>query len=274
MANFALWVGLMMGRPIEFDDMPSVMDFKEVKSNFIKAARMGRDAIMKWKGTPISIEKLMQQELLPMAHAGLIKAGINDEDRIQLLGIIEDRLKLQTGSEWVVKNYRMLKETVKADNALRLITRAMYKNEKNNLPIHKWPPIEKDGYLKQESHLVRHIMTTEIFTVNENDLATLATELMKWKNIHHMPVENGEGKLTGLLTWTHAQKFQKQPIENTPLTVADIMEKDIRTAIPETHITDAIRTMKKHEIGCLPVARNRDLIGIITIKDVIPFDYE
>lgn len=274
MANFALWVGLMMGRPTEFDDMPSVVDFREVKSNFIKAARIGRDAIMNWKGAPISIEKLMQQELLPMAHAGLIKVGVSDDDRIQLLGIIEDRLKLQTGSEWVIKNYRMLKDTVKVDNALRLLTRAMYTNEKNNIPVHKWPPIQKDGYLKQASHLVGHIMTTEIFTVNENDLATLATELMRWKNIHHIPVENDEGKLTGLLTWTHAKRFQRQPVENTPLTVGAIMEKDIRTVIPETHITDAIKTMKKHEIGCLPVARNRDLVGIITIKDVIPFDYE
>ena len=274
MANFALWVGLMIGRPSEFDDMPSIMDFREVKANFIKASRMGRDAILRWKGKAIFIEKLLQQELLPIAHAGLKKAGINDDDRLQLLGIIEDRLKLQTGAEWITKNYRSLKKSVKTDNALRLITRAMYKNEEKNTPIHNWPPIEKDGYLKQESHLVSHIMTTEIFTVNESDLATLATELMKWKNIHHMPVENGAGKLTGLLTWTHAQRFQKENLENAHLTVADIMQIEIMTVVPETHISDAIRTMKKHKIGCLPVAHNTDLVGIITIKDVIAFDHE
>ena len=39
MANFAFWVGLMKGRPKKFDVMASLMDFKEAKANFIKAAR-------------------------------------------------------------------------------------------------------------------------------------------------------------------------------------------------------------------------------------------
>lgn len=274
MANFALWVGLMVGRPAAFDDMPSVMDFRDVKSNFIKASRMGREAIMKWKGKSIAIETLMLEILLPIAHAGLQKVGISDGDRIQLLGIIEDRIKNQTGAEWITANFRVLKDTVKTDKAVRLITRAMHKNQSDNTPVHHWPPIEKDGYLKQESHLVGQIMTKELFTVNENDLASLATELMKWKDIHHIPVENDSGKLTGLLTWTHAQKFPKKDGDTTHVTVADIMQQQVITVVPETHIIDAIKTMKKNEIGCLPVACDGDLVGIITIKDVIPFDHD
>ncbi|MBL4663099.1 MAG: signal transduction protein [Flavobacteriaceae bacterium] len=179
MANFALWVGLMIGRPSEFDQMKDVMSFQDVKSNFIKAARNGRDAILNWKGKLISVEELMLEELLPIAHDGLRKVKVDDDDRELLLGIIKKRLKSQTGSEWIIKNYRQLNKHVSKDNALRLITRAIYRNQKRNLPIHNWPPIEKDGYLKQKSHLISHIMTTELFTVNENDLANLATRLMQ-----------------------------------------------------------------------------------------------
>ena len=272
MANFALWVGLMVGRPSEFDDMPQVMDFREVKSNFIKAARMGKDAMLVWRGKHRTVQDLMQTELLPIAHDGLKKVGVDETDRLLLLGIIENRLNGQTGSEWIVENYRKLSDSVTKDNALRLITRAMFKNQKKNKPIHTWKPIQKDGYLKQQSHLVGHIMTTEIYTVKENDLANLATRLMQWKDIHHMPVENGMGKLTGLLTWTDAQKFQKTAEENANLKVSDIMQTEMKTAIPETHISDAIITMKKYKIGCLPVIHNSDLVGIITIKDVISFD--
>tara|TARA_R110002049_G_scaffold68863_3_gene178365 strand:- start:3019 stop:4887 length:1869 start_codon:yes stop_codon:yes gene_type:complete len=272
MANFALWVGLMVGRPAEFDDMPKVMDFRDVKSNFIKAARIGRNASFIWKGKQRTLKELMLTELLPIAHDGLKKVGVTEEDRIQLLGIIAERLKNQTGSEWIISNYRKLKDSVTKDNAQRLITRAMYKNQKLDKPIHKWEPIEKDGYLKQESHLVGQIMSTELYTVKENDLANLATKLMQWKNIHHMPVENGLGKLTGLLTWTHAQKFRSNEDENTYLKVSDIMQTEIKTASPETHISDAIKIMKTYEIGCLPVIHNLDLVGIITIKDVISFD--
>lgn len=272
-ANFALWVGLMVGRPPEFDNMPEVMDFRDVKANFIKASRMGKDAILNWKGAHISVQDLMLSELLPIAHAGLKKVGIDDEDRLLLLGIIEHRTKLQNGSEWITRNYRELKDKVKIDNALRLITRAMYKNQKKNIPIHSWSSVKKDGYLKQESHLVGHIMTTVLFTVNENDSANLATRVMQWNNIHHMPVVNGEGKLTGLLTWTHAQKFQEGE-QKINFKVSDIMQNKLITVVPETHIADAIKTMRKHEIGCLPVVHNRDLVGIITVKDVIAFDNE
>lgn len=272
MANFALWVGLMMGRPAEFDDIKTIMDFRDAKSNFIRAARMGRDTILKWKGNHISVQELMIQELLPIAHDGLKKVGVDDADRIHLLGIIEARSKVQTGSEWIIDNYRILNKSVSKDKALRLITRATYKNQKENNPVHTWPPIEKDDYLKHNSHLVSHIMTTELFTVNENDLASLATQIMKWKDIHHVPVENGFGKLSGLLTWTHAQKFQENNKENSILTVADVMQIDVLSVGPETHISDAIITMKKHEIGCLPIIDNMDLVGIITIKDLIPFN--
>ncbi|MEN7551774.1 hypothetical protein AAG747_27915 [Rapidithrix thailandica] len=47
-------------------------------------------------------------------------------------------------------------------------------------------------------------MSTKLFTVNENDLAELATCIMQWKNIHHMPVEDSSGKL---LTWTQMECF-------------------------------------------------------------------
>jgi CBS domain-containing protein len=32
-----------------------------------------------------------------------------------------------------------------------------------------------------------------------------------------------------------------------------------------------METMKKHKISCLPVVKNLDLVGIITITDLIAF---
>jgi predicted transcriptional regulator len=274
MANFAFWVGIMVGRPPKYNDMPQVMDFRDAKSNFVKAARLGPDAILQWGGKKISVKKLAYKVLLPIAHKGLKKAGINEEDRRYFLGIIEKRIKGQSGSEWMTDNYRALKDETSKDNALRLLTRAIYNNQINNTPVHDWPPIKGDGFLKESAQLVGHIMSTKLFTVHEKSLASLATSLMKWKNIHHVPVENEIGNLTGLLTWTHAQKFRDigQDQSNENRTVAQIMQEDVITVAPQTHIKDAIQTMKKHKIGCLPVIKNLDLVGIITIKDLIAFD--
>lgn len=271
-ANLAFWVGLMIGRPAKFDSMPDNMDFRDAKSNFIKTSRLGRDTMLEWMGKNISVTDLVAKELLPIAHHGLMNAGIDNRDIDHLLDIIKSRCKGLTGSEWITKNYRTLRDNTKIDDSLRLLTRAMYKNQQKNTPIHEWPEIKKDGYLKVKSHLVAHVMSTQLFTAHENDLANFATNKMQWKNIHHVPVENELGKLTGLLTWSHAQKFQNKKEENANLMVGDIMQRDLITVTPDTHIKDAIRTMKKHVIGCLPVIHDKDIVGIITIKDVIDFD--
>lgn len=271
-ANFAFWVGVMVGRPKKFDDIAKVMDFREAKSNFNKAARYGKDVKLEWMGNLVSVPKLIKNELLPIAYDGLEKVGIDKNDINMYLGIIEKRTNNQTGSEWMIKNYRTLNDNIRKDDALRLLTRAIYKNQQGTDPVHKWPGIKADKYLKEVSHLVGHVMTTQLSTVRENDLASLATSLMKWKNIHHVPVENDNGQLSGLLTWTHALKFHDQKTKNPKLVVADIMQDEVITVQPGTHIKDAIRTMKKRKIGCLPVVQNNELVGIITIKDVIGFD--
>jgi len=112
-------------------------------------------------------------------------------------------------------------------------------------------------------------MTTQLFTVNKNDLADLATNIMKWKGIHHVPVENNSGKLCGLLTKTHMDHFMENNQQNNDIIVADIMVKDVTIVRPNTKIIEAIHLMKKNNIGCLPVVQSKSLVGIITIKDII-----
>ncbi len=269
MANFAFWVGLMKGRPSKFDDMPSIMDFKDAKSNFVKAARTGKESVMVWMGNQISVRNLVLNELLPIAKSGLKKMKIDNKDIDRLLGVIEKRAKSITGSQWNVKNYRKLRENLKQDDALLSLTKAIYENQKNNIPVHDWPMIDNHPKDYQDTHLVGHIMTTQLFTANKNDLADLATNIMKWKGINHMPVENNSGKLCGLLTKTHIDHFEKKNVDNNNIIVADIMTKNVIIVKPSTKILEAIHLMKKNNIGCLPVVQQKSLVGIITIKDTI-----
>jgi CBS domain-containing protein len=113
-------------------------------------------------------------------------------------------------------------------------------------------------------------MSTQLFTVNENDLAELATSIMKWKGIKHVPVEDNSGHLSGLLTRTH---MKREGADKNDI-VAKIMTKDVLTVQPDTDIWEAIKIMKRHEFGCLPVVYENHLVGIITINDVIPYDHD
>ncbi len=271
MANFALWVGLMVGRPEKFDDMPAVMNFRDAKANFIKASRTGKESVMFWEGESIYVKRLMLDILLPIAHAGLAKVGIDQADIDRLLGVIEARIHGFSGSQWMIRNYRKLREHMKTDDALLALTKSIYDNQVQSLPVHQWPLLDHRPKTHEAAYQVRHIMSTQLFTVREKDLAELATSVMLWKNIHHLPVEDDDGNLCGLLTWTHMKKFKAQHSHHASSLVSDIMVRDVHTAKPETLIQDAVQLMKKHEIGCLPVVHDRHLVGIITIKDLTEF---
>lgn len=271
-ANFAFWVGLMHGRPKEFDSMPAMMDFRDAKSNFLKAARNGKQTVMVWRGEHISVRNLVEREFLPIAEQGLKKAGINQEDIERYLKVIEKRTARHTGSQWMIRNYRHLNSKLKTDDALMALTKHIYNTQQQNTPIHEWEDIQVRESAHEDAHLVYHIMSTQLITINEKDLAELAVRIMQWEDIHHLPVVNDKGDLTGLLTWTHMQKYNESTKPQDNLDVMDIMTHDVFTVRPKTKISAAVKIMKRHEFGCLPVISDRELVGIITIEDIIKFD--
>jgi CBS domain-containing protein len=224
MANFAFWVGLMKGRPERYDDLPKVMDFREAKANFIKAARTGKESEMSWKGESWSVRDLVIKELIPIARAGLENMNIDEADINRLLGVIRKRADGNTGAQWIIKNYRALKKKLKQDDALVQLVQEIHNNQQHNVPVHDWPDVIPAEQPNRAATKVEHVMSTQIFTVKENDSAELATHIMKWKNIHHVPVENKVGEICGILTWTHMKRFLGDK-DHKDLLVREIMEK-------------------------------------------------
>jgi CBS domain-containing protein len=46
-----------------------------------------------------------------------------------------------------------------------------------------------------------------------------------------------------------------------------IMRADLVTVTPDTSTLDAIRLMRRHKIGCLPVVNEGRLVGLVTEDD-------
>ena len=46
------------------------------------------------------------------------------------------------------------------------------------------------------------------------------------------------------------------------------MQKNLITATPGTPLEEAKKLMQQHQINCLPVVRDKKLIGIITSNDL------
>jgi CBS domain-containing protein len=265
-ANMVFWVGLMIGQPAEYKNIHEKMDFKDIKNNFFKAARNGMETQFKWNDKLVPVKDLIIDEFLPIAKKGLLNAHIDEEDVTKYLSIIERRAKTNNGAQWMVKNYRNLQKSKTNFEALQNITAYMYKHQLKNKTVDEWDIFNPDENLKIDvSRIVKHNMNTKMLLVDQNDSLELVSNIMKWKNIHHLPVINKKKELTGLLTWTDLIKLGDKDLH---LCVKDVMTKKLITISQEAPLEEAESIMKTHKINCLPVVRNKELLGILTSSDL------
>lgn len=277
MANTAFWLGLMHGRPKEYDNLPAVADFDWTKMNFARATRMGMGAMFRWVDNKVySAQELILNVLLPMARAGLEKAKIRKKDIDRYLTVIQERVETgKTGSQWTLDSYANLRKKGTKNEALVALTAGMKKRQKSKLPVHKWsqPKIDEAGSWVNRSWRVDQVMSSDLYSVKENDLIDLVPNIMSWKNLGHVPVENESGKLVGLVTSGMLVKYystQLCDINKESPSVKEIMVTKVITVSPETLTVDAISLMRKHKIGCLPVvAEGKKLVGIVTERDFV-----
>src|SRR3954470_7060545 len=142
MANAAFYFGLT--RTLAEDDRPlwSQMSFSAAEENFHVAAEHGIRARVYWPGIgEVDATELVLRRLLPMAHAGLERWGVEADEASRLLGIIEQRCILgRNGASWYVDRVTALEEdgSDRAE-ALRLTLQEYRELMHANEPVHTWP---------------------------------------------------------------------------------------------------------------------------------------
>jgi CBS domain-containing protein len=268
-ANFAFWVGLMNAEPPEGGEFWKNIDFKSAKNNFIKAARMGLDTIFQWFGKNISAKELILETLLPLAKTGLRKQKVAENDIERYLSVFEKRVKNEiTGASWTVENFRNLSKKYGQVIAEKEITRQMLAYQKDNTPLYEWENIPTDFYPKTNHEpTIEQIMTHDILCIHENDSLELVEKILIWKNIHHLPIEDYQGNLVGMITDKIMQKVKAENNE-TYCYARDIMMTDLITVEANATVQTAIQLMRNHDLTYLPVVFNHKLIGIITENDL------
>jgi len=247
MANTAFWLGAMKGMANRYDDIRKQMSFADVRDNFAKAARFGLDTKFSWVGDrKVNAKELLEEELIPMAPQ-------------------------MNGARWMLRSYTKLKEqTASDDEALACLTAAIHQNQnQKDFPISRWPEADASyqRHYDLEAIRVSELMEIQVFSANPDDMVELVAKLMSWKDISYMPVENQEGHLVGLVGTTmllNALSSYRTKNSDETLVVKDVMIGDPITVAPDVFIKEASRMMRDLEVGCLPVVRGKELLGIIT----------
>ncbi len=276
MANMAFWLGLMHGMPEEYRNLHETHDFDTVKANFNRACRMGMGSMFRWlDGKVYSAHDLILQILIPLAKDGLRKAKIHEKDITRYLKVIEGRVESgMSGSQWILDSFDKLKNTGTKDEIMLAITAGIARRQKKNTPIHKWSlsKIGEAGSWINRYWRIDQIMSVNLITVNENDLLDIVPNIMNWRQIRHVLVENDKNELVGLLTSGNLIHYYSTRLtdETQEALVKDVMIKKPICVTPDTLTKDAISLMRKHKIGCLPVVRSKkELIGIVTEHDFV-----
>ncbi|HKQ78800.1 MAG TPA: glutamate-cysteine ligase family protein [Blastocatellia bacterium] len=281
MANAAFFYGLMTALPGEYGEIEQLMTFDDAKNNFFAAARHGLKAQLTWvNGRDYPASTLITEHLLPAAREGLRQAGVDAEDRDRYLDVIGERVERgQTGAQWSLRSLSAMDGQVAREMRYRALTQAMVEQQQSGEPVSRWTLARLDGSgdWSRSCQTVAQLMSTDLFTAHPDDLIDLAASVMEWRHIRHVPVEDDEGRLVGLISHRDLLRLLAQGLLSRSVrevTVREIMIRDLTTVAPETPAHEALVIMLRRKVGCLPVVENDRLVGIITAYDFLAFSAE
>lgn len=273
-ANAAFWFGLMGGLGQDVDDITSALNFEDVRANFASAAMNGLDAQFGWiNGSKANARELILEELLPLARSGLIRAALDPRDIDRYLGVIEERVRRgMTGAAWAMQSLASFRSGGTTWEQVTALVSATYERQRTGKPVHEWPlaRIEDAGGWEKNYTQVDQVMRTDIRTVSPEDPVDLVANLMEWHRVRHVPVEDEEHKLVGLVTQRQLLPLVGRDLptrDGKPAPVSDIMVHDPLTVAPGTASVEAITLMRERRISCLPVVREGRLVGMVTEDD-------
>ncbi len=271
-ANAAFFFGLLSGIASEIGDPSERIEFRRVEESFYAAARDGLDASLCWLDGDRAAVPLILEELLPLARRGLVRAHIDAGDVDRYLGVIEARVRAKrTGASWTLASFEAMGARVSAERRARSLVAAMVEREQTGSPVHEWAlaGLADGGEHRRELEHAGRFMTTDLFTVREDDLVDLAASVREWRHVKNVPVEDAEGRLVGLVTHRDLLRLVTRGGAGEGVAVREIMTKDPPTIAPDTPVLEAMRALRDREVGCLPVVEHGKLVGLVTESDLL-----
>ena len=132
----------------------------------------------------------------------------------------------------------------------------------------------------EERIKVQDIMTRKPHTLEADDVLDLADDLMTMARIRHIPILEG-GKLIGIVSQRDLffsalvqalglrQREQKDFMKT--IRAREVMTRPVLTVSPGASVKEAARLMAENKIGCLPVVKGKEFVGIVTETDILHY---
>ena len=127
---------------------------------------------------------------------------------------------------------------------------------------------------------VQDIMTRNPHTLEADDVLDVADDLMSMARIRHIPIL-ASGKLVGIVSQRDLffsalvkalglrQREQKDLMKT--IRARELMSRPVITISPGASVKEAARLMGENKIGCLPVVKGKQFVGIVTETDILRY---
>ncbi|MEM7262016.1 MAG: glutamate-cysteine ligase family protein, partial [Planctomycetota bacterium] len=277
-ANAAFWFGLMAGLVEAHPDIRESFRFDDAKNNFVAASRHGLDARLNWfNGKTVTADQLVLEELVPLAKDALRRSGLSADQVAEYLEVIEERVRRRrTGSRWILDSLASMgRRPDNKNEPFVAVTAATHRWQQTDKPVHEWDlaGIDESGGIKSNFLRIEQFMTTDLITVHDEESIDLVANLMDWKRIRHVPVEDSHQRLVGIVSYRRLIRYlarrenESSPGDLSSKPISGIMKRDPIHVAPELSALEAIGLMRQHGISCLPVVSGDQLVGIVTETD-------
>ncbi|WP_374692216.1 glutamate-cysteine ligase family protein [Accumulibacter sp.] len=110
------------------------LSFAQARENFYLAARYGLEAQLRWfGGQRVSAGELLEQQLLPLARAGLEQLDLSTADVARYMEVIAGRLRSRrNGAAWQLAHHARHRDFAR-------LTADYLDYQRQLMPVHEWP---------------------------------------------------------------------------------------------------------------------------------------
>jgi CBS domain-containing protein len=114
-----------------------------------------------------------------------------------------------------------------------------------------------------------------VVTVGPDEFVSAAIQKLAEYDKGALPVCNDKDELLGIITERDiVRKCFVRGVDFTNKKIMDTMSKQVAIAILDDDLDYAINTMKQKKIRHIPIVDDKKVVGIISMRDILGFQYE
>jgi CBS domain-containing protein len=108
----------------------------------------------------------------------------------------------------------------------------------------------------------------ELFTAQADESLDVAADRMSWHQVGALPVLEGQ-RLVGIITERDVTAAMAEGADPVTTPVSDYMTPAPEVLGPDSELADAAQLILELGIRHLPIVRSGQLVGILSIRDVL-----